>query len=85
MVYHLKDDPFHYINIRRRLSLPNKKLTIYDSGKLNVMMQILKAIKERGEKVVIFTQMSKMLDIFEKALSQFKFNYLRLDGQTKVA
>ena len=28
--------------------------------------------------------MSKMLDIFEIALNQFNFNYLRLDGQTKV-
>jgi len=27
--------------------------------------------------------MSKMLDIFEIALNQFNFTYLRLDGSTK--
>ncbi len=75
---------FHFVEVRQKLSLPNKKLTIYDSGKMNKMMQLLREQKEKGYKVVIFTQMSKMLDIFEIALNLINFTYLRLDGQTKV-
>jgi len=44
----------------------------------------LRSIKYRGQKVLIFTQMTKMLDIFEKVLNMFKFNYVKLDGNTKT-
>jgi len=29
---------YHFVEVRLKLSLPNKKLTIYDSGKMNKMM-----------------------------------------------
>ena len=48
------------------------------------MVFLLRAIKYKGQKVLIFTQMTKMLDIFEKILNMFKFNYVRLDGNTKT-
>ena len=51
---------------------------------MNTMIQLLKKLKRGGHKVLIFTQMSKVLDIFEKCLSQFYFNYVRMDGGTKV-
>ncbi len=57
---------------------------MFDCGKMNKMIQLLKRLKREGHKVLIFTQMSKMLDIFEKCLSQFYFNYVRMDGGTKV-
>ena len=48
------------------------------------MIFLLKSIKYRGQKALIFTQMTKMLDVFEKVLNMFKFNYVRLDGNTKT-
>lgn len=66
------------------LHFPNKSIILYDSGKLIKMVLLLKAIKYRGQKALIFTQMTKMLDIFEKVLNMFKFNYVRLDGNTKT-
>lgn len=57
---------------------------LYDCGKLVKMVELLKKIKSRGEKTLIFTQMTKMLDIFEKIMNMFRFNYVRLDGGTKT-
>lgn len=48
------------------------------------MMELLKKLKSEGHKIIIFTQMSKMLDIFELALNIYNFTYVRLDGSTKV-
>lgn len=72
------------IRSRFLLHFPNKNIILYDSGKLIKMVFLLRAIKYRGQKVLIFTQMTKMLDIFEKVLNMFKFNYVRLDGNTKT-
>lgn len=66
------------------LHFPNKSIILYDSGKLIKMVFLLKSIKYRGQKALVFTQMTKMLDIFEKVLNMFKFNYVRLDGSTKT-
>jgi len=57
---------------------------MYDCGKLTAMVDLLKKLKSNGSKVLIFTQMSKMLDIFESILNLFHFSYVRLDGQTKI-
>ena len=72
------------IRSRFLLHFPNKSIILYDSGKLIKMVFLLRNIKQRGQKVLIFTQMTKMLDIFEKVLNMFKFNYVRLDGNTKT-
>lgn len=66
------------------MHFPNKNIILYDSGKLVKMVLLLKSIKYRGQKALVFTQMTKMLDIFEKILNMFKFNYVRLDGNTKT-
>ena len=77
--------PFHYIDIRQKIVFPNKKLIVFDCGKMNTLIRLLKDLKKGGHKVLIFTQMSKVLDIFEKCLSLCYFNYVRMDGGTKVS
>ena len=57
---------------------------MYDCGKLNMMIELLKKLKSKGSKALIFTQMSKMLDLFEYVLNLFNFTYVRLDGNTKI-
>ena len=52
------------IRSRFLLNFPSKNIILYDSGKLIKMVFLLRAIKYRGQKVLIFTQMTKMLDIF---------------------
>jgi hypothetical protein len=38
-----------------RLVFPNKKLLVYDCGKLNTMIQLVFELKSKGHKIVIFT------------------------------
>ena len=58
--------PIELERIRARflLHFPNKSIILYDSGKLIKMVFLLKSIKYRGQKALVFTQMTKMLDIF---------------------
>ena len=45
---------------------------------------LLKLYRE-GSRCLIFTQMSKMLDILEIYLNNHSYTYLRMDGSTSVA
>eukprot|EP01060_Flectonema_neradi_P013663 TRINITY_DN20396_c0_g1_i3.p1 TRINITY_DN20396_c0_g1~~TRINITY_DN20396_c0_g1_i3.p1 ORF type:complete len:1151 (+),score=146.46 TRINITY_DN20396_c0_g1_i3:64-3516(+) len=64
--------------------LPDPKLLQFDCGKLQVLAELLPALKRNGHRALIFTQMSRVLDILEEFLSMHNLTYLRLDGSTKV-
>jgi SNF2 family DNA or RNA helicase len=53
------------------------------SGKYNQYLELLTEVIEGGEKVLVFSQFTSMLDIFEKDLKEKEIKYLRLDGSTK--
>ena len=44
--------------------------------------KLLKKLKERGSRVLIFTQMTRILDIMEDFMHMRGYKYCRLDGQT---
>lgn len=48
------------------------------------MQILLRRLKIENHRVLIFTQMTKMLDILEQFLNYHGYIYLRLDGTTKV-
>lgn len=50
------------------------------SGKLVLMSKMLKQLKEQGHRVLIFSQMTKMLDILEDFLEGEGYKYERIDG-----
>lgn len=75
---------FHAAAIRQRISFPDKMLVQYDSGKLQVLARLLSKLKRGGHRVLIFTQMTKMLDTLEVFLNIHGHRYYRLDGSTKV-
>ena len=56
----------------------------YDCGKLQILANLLRTLQAGGHRVLIFTQMTKMLDVLEAFLNYHGFTYLRLDGSTKV-
>ncbi|KAK5707350.1 swr1 complex component, partial [Elasticomyces elasticus] len=56
----------------------------YDCGKLQRLDKLLRDLKAGGHRALIFTQMTKMLDILEQFLNIHGHRYLRLDGTTKV-
>jgi SNF2 family DNA or RNA helicase len=76
--------PFRHAESRLSAFFPDKKLIQFDAGKLQTLAELLRELKRGGHRVLIFTQMSKMLDILEAFLNLNGHTYLRLDGSTGV-
>ncbi|EOR03739.1 hypothetical protein E3P92_03929 [Wallemia ichthyophaga] len=55
-----------------------------DSGKITALMKILKESRERGDRVLVFSQFTMMLEILKKVLDQHTIRYLMFTGQTQV-
>jgi SNF2 family DNA or RNA helicase len=55
---------------------------VYNSGKICVLDKLLPKLKEEGSRVLIFCQMTRMLDILEDYCLWREHNYFRLDGNT---
>lgn len=53
-------------------------------GKLQTLHLLLRKLKSEGHRVLIFTQMTRMLDVLEQFLNYHGHIYLRLDGSTRV-
>ena len=50
------------------------------AGKLVLLSKMLRKLKEQGHRVLIFSQMTKMLDILEDFLDGEGYKYERIDG-----
>uniref|UniRef100_A0A8B9LCR9 Chromodomain helicase DNA binding protein 4 n=1 Tax=Astyanax mexicanus TaxID=7994 RepID=A0A8B9LCR9_ASTMX len=50
------------------------------SGKLMLLCKMLRKLKEGGHRVLIFSQMTKMLDLLEDFLENEGYKYERIDG-----
>ena len=59
-----------------------QRALIEGSGKLTFLAKILPKLKERGHRVLIFSQFLDMLDLLEEFLPNIGFRAGRLDGQT---
>merc|ERR1719471_1059032 len=55
---------------------------VQNSGKLVVLDRLLPKLQEQGSRVLIFTQMTRILDILEDYCWFRKWKYCRIDGQT---
>ena len=55
---------------------------VYNSAKLKVLDKLLKKLKEQGSRVLIFSQMSRLLDILEDYCFFRDYKYCRIDGST---
>ena len=73
-----------YLSLFKTIKCPDRKLVEYDSGKLIKLGELLKKLYANKSKALIFTQMTRMLDILEIFLNIHGFTYVRLDGSTKV-
>ncbi|OXB76799.1 UNVERIFIED_CONTAM: hypothetical protein H355_016280 [Colinus virginianus] len=58
---------------------------ILDSGKFRVLERLLSELKEKGDRVVLFSQFTMMLDILEVFLKHWQHRYIRLDGKTQIS
>ncbi|KAI9508946.1 SNF2 family N-terminal domain-containing protein [Russula earlei] len=55
---------------------------IQNSGKMVILDKLLKNMKEKGSRILIFSQMSRMLDILEDYCLFRSYKYCRIDGST---
>ncbi|XP_015192459.1 chromodomain-helicase-DNA-binding protein 5 isoform X3 [Lepisosteus oculatus] len=55
-------------------------LLVKSSGKLTLLQKMLKKLKDGGHRVLIFSQMTKMLDLLEDFLEYEGYKYERIDG-----
>eukprot|EP00898_Chlorokybus_atmophyticus_P006098 jgi/Chlat1/648/Chrsp103S00966 len=54
------------------------------SGKFELLDRMLPKLRAAGHRVLLFSQMTRAMDILEDYLSWKQFRYLRLDGNTKT-
>ncbi|XP_053625087.1 helicase domino isoform X2 [Plodia interpunctella] len=69
---------------RQAVAFPHPSLLQYDCGKLQTLDSLLRTLKAGKHRVLIFTQMTRVLDVLEAFLSLHGHAYLRLDGATRV-
>uniref|UniRef100_A0A8C1VK27 DNA helicase n=1 Tax=Cyprinus carpio TaxID=7962 RepID=A0A8C1VK27_CYPCA len=62
-----------------------EKELLLDSGKFALLTKILCRLKEKGDRVVLFSQFTMMLDIVEVLLKHLDHQFVRLDGSTPMA
>ena len=53
-----------------------------NSGKMVLLDKLLPRLKERGSRVLIFSQMTRMLDVMEDYCLFRGYHYCRIDGNT---
>ncbi|WCJ28793.1 SNF2 domain-containing protein / helicase domain-containing protein [Euphorbia peplus] len=69
--------------VRRQVYFPDRRLIQFDCGKLQELAVLLRRLKSGGHRALIFTQMTKMLDILEAFINLYGYTYMRLDGSTQ--
>lgn len=70
-----------YNNIR----MPSMQTFITDSGKLSKLDELLTELKKNDHRVLLYFQMTKMIDLMEEYLVYRQYKYLRLDGSSKIS
>ncbi|KAI9755949.1 MAG: Cytoplasmic and mitochondrial histidine tRNA synthetase [Chaenotheca gracillima] len=55
-----------------------------DSGKVQKLVDLLLTYRSNGDRVLVFSQFTMVLDILEAVLQSIEMQYFRFDGQTKI-
>jgi len=79
-----KFDSLHKVAVKLHIAFPDASLLQYDCGKLQQLDILMRRLKAGGHRILIFTQMTKVLDILESFLNYHGYRYMRLDGATKI-
>ncbi|KAK6460000.1 DNA ATP-dependent helicase [Scheffersomyces coipomensis] len=69
-----------YSNIR----MPSMLRFITESGKLAKLDELLVELKKNDHRVLIYFQMTRMMDLMEEYLTYRQHTYIRLDGSSKL-
>lgn len=69
----------------RYIVVPNLSKLVTDAGKMMALDALLAELKEGGHRVLIYNQMTRMIDLMEEYLHYRGYSYIRLDGSSKIA
>ena len=58
---------------------------IHDSGKMAVLDKLLVTLKREGHRVLIYSQMTRMIDLLEEFMAYRRYKYIRLDGSSRIS
>ncbi|KAJ9538431.1 hypothetical protein OSB04_031164 [Centaurea solstitialis] len=61
-----------------------KEEIVRASGKFELLDRLLPKLHRAGHRVLLFSQMTRLIDVLEVYLQLHEFRYLRLDGSTKT-
>ncbi|XP_056150426.1 chromatin-remodeling ATPase INO80 [Lampris incognitus] len=67
------------------IRIPDKESLITESGKLRTLDVLLSRLKAQGHRVLIYSQMTRMIDLLEEYMVHRKHTYMRLDGSSKIS
>ncbi|KAG9588867.1 SNF2 family DNA-dependent ATPase domain-containing protein, partial [Aureobasidium melanogenum] len=67
-----------------KIEVPSMRRFVTDSGKLAQLDKLLRELKEGGHRVLLYFQMTRMIDLMEEYLTYRNYRYCRLDGSTKL-
>lgn len=70
---------------RNNMRVPQLHKLILDSGKLAKLDKLLAELKANGHRVLVYFQMTRMIDLMEEYLSFRQYKYLRLDGSSTIS
>ena len=74
--------PYLFPGAEDRTLPPLGEHLVENCGKMVLLDKLLKRLQERGSRVLLFTQMTRILDIMEDYLVMRRFQYCRIDGNT---
>lgn len=67
------------------MQVPQLQKLILDSGKLAKLDALLTELKAGGHRVLVYFQMTRMIDLMEEYLAFRQYKYLRLDGSSTIS
>ncbi len=74
--------PYLFPGAEDRSLPPLGEHLVENCGKMVLLDKLLRRLKERGHRVLLFTQMTRILDIMEDYMVMRRFPYCRIDGNT---
>ncbi len=74
--------PYLFPGVEDRTLPPLGEHLVQNCGKMVLLDKLLKRLKERGHRVLVFTQMTRILDIMEDYMVMRQYQYCRIDGNT---
>lgn len=83
-VYGLLPSPDNEKKRFTNVSVPSMRRFVTDSGKLAKLDELLFKLKEQGHRVLLYFQMTRMIDLIEEYLMYRNYKFCRLDGSTKL-